>query len=477
MARPGATVISVVLVGFALTAGTIGVATFRGIDGSDSTAIGTAISDREDTETTVQPATSEGTPSAELGGETVDGDAQPSEDMTAEAATVAISEQIADEVPDPAAAPEPSATPEAPRFDLVRIDGKGRAVVAGHGPAESDVTLRLDGEKVGGGRADAAGNFVSLFDIGARAVPGILSIEIEDDAGTVIRGAEQIIVAPARAERGSEPADETGPEVAARSASSLDSAGIGVPAEEASPLDRAATAPDVVVSGAPQQAGTSLDQAPDGPEIRAATRRPIEPIADAPTDAALDRAPPTSLETDAPRLFRMGPEGLRILPEGGPDAVSAQGLGLDAITYDTEGDVQLAGRGQPDETIRIYLDNRELLTLVVDGAGLWATPLRDVDVGVYTLRIDALDADGDVRSRIETPFERTGADQAIRALSDGATAITVQPGFTLWAISEGYFGDGIRYVQIFEANRAQIRDPDLIFPGQVFTLPPGLTDE
>jgi nucleoid-associated protein YgaU len=49
--------------------------------------------------------------------------------------------------------------------------------------------------------------------------------------------------------------------------------------------------------------------------------------------------------------------------------------------------------------------------------------------------------------------------------------VTVQPGFTLWGIAEGQMGDGIRYVQVFEANKDKIRDPDLIYPGQVFTIP------
>jgi nucleoid-associated protein YgaU len=64
--------------------------------------------------------------------------------------------------------------------------------------------------------------------------------------------------------------------------------------------------------------------------------------------------------------------------------------------------------------------------------------------------------------------------------ADGAApsapvTVTVQPGFTLWAIAKGQYGDGILYVQVFEANRGQIRDPDLIYPGQVFTLPTGVT--
>jgi nucleoid-associated protein YgaU len=52
--------------------------------------------------------------------------------------------------------------------------------------------------------------------------------------------------------------------------------------------------------------------------------------------------------------------------------------------------------------------------------------------------------------------------------------ITVQPGFTLWGIAQERLGDGVLYVQVFEANRDRIKDPDLIYPGQVFSIPEGL---
>ncbi|MFN4172801.1 MAG: LysM peptidoglycan-binding domain-containing protein [Pseudorhodobacter sp.] len=50
-------------------------------------------------------------------------------------------------------------------------------------------------------------------------------------------------------------------------------------------------------------------------------------------------------------------------------------------------------------------------------------------------------------------------------------SVTVQPGFTLWAIARDQLGEGILYVQVFEANRDRIRNPDLIYPGQVFAIP------
>ena len=52
-----------------------------------------------------------------------------------------------------------------------------------------------------------------------------------------------------------------------------------------------------------------------------------------------------------------------------------------------------------------------------------------------------------------------------------ATIITVQPGFTLWGIARENYGNGFLYVKVYEANKGQIRDPDLIYPGQIFTVP------
>ena len=48
----------------------------------------------------------------------------------------------------------------------------------------------------------------------------------------------------------------------------------------------------------------------------------------------------------------------------------------------------------------------------------------------------------------------------------------MQPGNTLWAIAEDSYGDGLKYVEVFQANRDKIRNPDLIYPGQIFEVPP-----
>jgi nucleoid-associated protein YgaU len=157
-------------------------------------------------------------------------------------------------------------------------------------------------------------------------------------------------------------------------------------------------------------------------------------------------------------------------------------VALDAITYEPSGDVILRGRaiGQAGGGfVQVYVDNAPVSRLPIDANGTWRGDLPDVNTGVYTLRIDEIDAAGDVVSRIETPFLREDPAEVIAAMANDVAnpnftvaTRTVQPGATLWAIAEERYGSGILYLKVFEANRDRIRDPDLIYPGQVFTVPP-----
>ena len=51
------------------------------------------------------------------------------------------------------------------------------------------------------------------------------------------------------------------------------------------------------------------------------------------------------------------------------------------------------------------------------------------------------------------------------------TQVIIQPGNNLWKLSRQIYGKGIMYTVIFEANKDQIRKPELIYPGQVFMTP------
>jgi nucleoid-associated protein YgaU len=172
--------------------------------------------------------------------------------------------------------------------------------------------------------------------------------------------------------------------------------------------------------------------------------------------------------------------GVRVLQpvvsDQAPEVMST--VALDTITYDETGEVLLAGRALGEGSVNIYLNNQPITTSQINPEGDWRIDLPQVDTGVYTLRIDEVTADGNVVSRIETPFKREEA-AAVAAVfaEDTANAAfevavrTVQPGSTLWAIARDQFGSGVMYVAVFEANRDLIRDPDLIYPGQVFRMP------
>ncbi|MEM6595535.1 MAG: LysM peptidoglycan-binding domain-containing protein, partial [Pseudomonadota bacterium] len=169
-------------------------------------------------------------------------------------------------------------------------------------------------------------------------------------------------------------------------------------------------------------------------------------------------------------------EGIRLLQaprgEANPPEVMTS-VALDTISYSESGEVELTGRASGEGFVRVYVDNAPVITAPVEKDGQWRSELPSLGSGVYILRIDEVDEDGTVLSRVETPFQREDAQVLTDALSPSqpVQAITVQPGFTLWGISRERYGDGFAYVRIFEANRDLIRDPDLIYPGQVFTLP------
>ena len=57
-------------------------------------------------------------------------------------------------------------------------------------------------------------------------------------------------------------------------------------------------------------------------------------------------------------------------------------------------------------------------------------------------------------------------------LQSAAGRVIIRKGDTLWQISRDSYGSGSRYTVIYLANGDQIRDPNRIYPGQVFRMPP-----
>ena len=150
------------------------------------------------------------------------------------------------------------------------------------------------------------------------------------------------------------------------------------------------------------------------------------------------------------------------------DAKSSGDVSVDVIEYDEKGEVVFGGRTEPNADVEVYIDNKQAGTATADDQGRWQLSPKDpVAPGNYNLRVDKVSESGKVKARVAFPFVRAAP---LKGLPNDRLVV-IQPGNNLWVIATRVYGEGLRYVQIHDANRDQIQNPDLIFPGQVFGLP------
>lgn len=477
-------------------------------------------------------------PTADPAGVTQTPPAEPSADLTAAA-------------PPQTAGPAPIAAPQPPAFDSWRVDADGSAVVSGRAAPGSVIAVLVDGISVAEGVTNPRGEFVALFTLPANPNPSLMTLRATGADGVVTLSSQTVALG-------------------------------------------AIAGPVVVVADVPEPIAEPAVAAPDSPA-----------------------EPPK--ETTAAVLITE--DGVQVA-----QAPNAGQVTLDAIAYTPLGDVMISGSGQGGQFARLYLDQTLVATAPIAQTGLWSVTLGDTPPGIYTLRVDQVEADGTVTARVETPFQRetrealaalmppqssapaapdapdlaataapppdvarpgapaepasgtvpaTGSapeaapalapapgaqpalapsaastapapaepDQAtppdVAQLTDPApvpdappqpatppgarpavadatpqvtpgqttavaqapqpdapqppvvtasalaepmgepaapaappsVSITVQPGYTLWGIARQQLGEGVLYVQVFEVNKDRIRNPDLIYPGQVFVLP------
>ena len=143
------------------------------------------------------------------------------------------------------------------------------------------------------------------------------------------------------------------------------------------------------------------------------------------------------------------------------------GLSIETVDYDSNGNVFLSGQATTGNAIQVYLDNSFVGRTTVDSTGYWSVAADQPAMpGEHNVRADELNAENTVVARVEVPFSRA---EPTPDMAPGA--ITVVRGNSLWRIARRHYGEGVLYTLIYEANRDQIKDPDLIYPGQVFALP------
>ena len=346
--------------------------------------------------------------------------------------------------PPSAPAPMSSPTSRAPTFDVVRIEKDGSTVMAGRAAAGAEVVITLNDQELGRVTANDQGEWVFLPEQPLPAGNHELSLAGRVAGDKAVMSENVLVVAvPESAPADGRPATED--RVIAGKSPAKDSraqptGSAAEPSAGAQALDRSVEAAAVATARGDATAGAGGGEK---------TSKPDDVIAVlVPRDGA-----------GTPRVVQ-GPE----------TGLVSGGLILDSITYDEAGRVTFSGRLAGGGQVFIYVDQSLAAQTQGKDDGRWrAQGQQRVALGLHRLRVDQVDPQGKVLARLETPFARS----SLLTLGNAQDRmVVVQPGNSLWRIARRAYGQGISYSVVFEANRDQIANPDLIYPGQIFVVPP-----
>ncbi len=370
-------------------------------------------------------------------------------------------QQAAAKPPAPSEAPPAQAkeAPVVPSFDLVRVEPDGESVIAGRAAPGATIEL-LRGDHV---HARAAADASGLFAIVPPPLPpGSHQVVLQSIApdGTRQRSAQAVTVVITDG--------KTRPLVTLTSPD----------------------APTVVLSN-PEPPAAKVAEAPN-PEAK-------------PAEAAAPPAPQQQAGV-APTVSPPAPAAPAPAPAARPE--------IKIVTVEAEeGKLYVSGQSSPGATVRLYLNESFIAPGGAGGDGKVSFSIGSgVKPGDYRIRLDDVDpVSGQVRSRAEVGFnvpvqvasaqpqapapaqprvsgspapsqpqtsrevasvlpQAQVADAGTVVIPNINTAI-VSRGDNLWRISQRIYGKGLRYTVIYGANQEQIRNPNLIYPGQVFVLP------
>lgn len=379
------------------------------------------------------------------------------------------------------ASPDGPKTPAAPAFDIVRVDPDGSTVVAGKGAANETIALTNGTQTFGEARTNANGDFVMTLSLPT----GSHRLQLAQ-GGDVVSSDAAVVNVPAK-----DKPDEL-------------LVMMQRPGEASEILQRPEEPPAAQAAHRPEGAPAELQQADRNAELASAS--PTVPATEA-SPAAQPRAESLSVEAveiEGDRLFVAGSakdrSTVRVYLDDQSIAETESGAG-DRFIASARTDVAVGDhtvradvvdeRGQVIERVEVPFRRPEGSTM----AAVAALPPSAPDAGspaapgatVATVPsapeqspgkggpASASRAAGNVATDASGAAAGLGEPEIVRqpALQASASRVIIRRGDTLWRISRTTYGRGSRYTVIYLANGDQIRDPNRIYPGQVFRMPDG----
>ena len=138
------------------------------------------------------------------------------------------------------------------------------------------------------------------------------------------------------------------------------------------------------------------------------------------------------------------------------------------IFFNENGFVSIQGEVNFGKKIELYI-NKKIMEIIKIENSKWQYNSDTIfDFGLHDLLVVLKSDKDEILDRITLPFMRV--EMPSNDVSDNF--ILIKPGDMLWTIAYRLYGDPFKYIQIFEENKDQITNPDLIFPGQLFSIPP-----
>ncbi len=143
-------------------------------------------------------------------------------------------------------------------------------------------------------------------------------------------------------------------------------------------------------------------------------------------------------------------------------------VSIDSVDYDPSGETTINGSSEPNAKLNVYLNNNLVAKGNSNSEGKWRIITGESFSGSQSeIRVDQVDKQNKVLKRAKMNFRSASEPLVLKP----QVSVKVVRGNSLWRIARRQYGKGVFYSVIFDANRDQIENPDLIYPGQVFFVP------